>query len=253
MRSLSIENLKIIHSSFNKRELEIVICENLSLRFNQGEVIGILGPNGSGKTSLLRSLINLQKTASGSIKYCAKNEHNLNPKLAYIPQDIHNSFFSWLSLKQNILITGKQKKLYTKLKALWDDFDISFKTNLKPSECSGGMLQQAAIVRSFINSPNVIVGDEPFSALDVSTASKIRSSFRKKIKESKAIAILALHNLDDLLAICDKIIFIPNKPYTSDKNSSLNVIKIYTNKYIDKEEILNEEGSLAYTIEKLFN
>ena len=252
MKTLTLNNLEIKYSTPSKENL--VICKELNLQFNQGEIIGVFGPNGSGKTSLLRALLKLKELASGNITYLETiTKKEKNPKKAYIPQGIQNSFFSWLDLKNNILMASKEEKSLEHFLSLWSDFGITFKSSLRPSDCSGGMLQQAAIIRAFINKPDIIIGDEPFSALDVSTAGRVRSIFREKVKDKGVIAVLALHNLDDLLCVCDKIVFIPNKPYSSKEKPPFHQIKVFKNPHVDGEEVSDKERSLAHTLEQLFN
>ena len=245
MESLQIQNLQIKHKQNEGGEL--VVCDRLSFDINMGEVIGIFGPNGSGKTTLMKCILGLIKPSKGEVNYVGRDKITY----AYIPQQIENSFFSWLSVRRNINYVRNVASKNT-LQSLWNDFYITFDPKIKPSKCSGGMLQQAAIVRAFINNPDVIVGDEPFSALDVETAGRIRWVFRKKVKQCKAIAIVAMHNLDDLMAVCDKVIFIPNKPYSSVDDKLLHPIKIYTNKYVSKDDFFDKESSLKSTLEQVF-
>lgn len=251
MKTLIVKNLQIKYINPSKEEL--IICDELSLEFKEGEIIGVFGPNGSGKTSLLRVLLGLKESTLGSVIHFDNEIIRENTlKRAYIPQDIQNSFFGWLSLKNNITLVSKNEKSSEKLTDLWNDFGINFKSTIKPSDCSGGMLQQSAIIRAFINDPEIIIGDEPFSALDVSTAGRMRSVFRKKIKTTKAIAVLALHNLDDLLTVCDKVLFIPNKPYSSGSKNAFHQIKIYNNPHAGSREVVDKEYSLTHTLERFF-
>lgn len=252
MEALSINQIELNYLNQDKNSLSI--CKEVNLSINKGEVIGVIGPNGSGKTTFLKSLIGTKKLDGGSILLNGQSIGDVRSqgKIAYIPQNIGNSFFSWMSVKQNllaILTSSKNNKDF--LTQLWEEFDISFSYDNRPGNCSGGMLQQAAIVRSFINSPELIVADEPFSALDVHVAERIRTIFRDKIKSSQAVAIVAMHNLEDIVAVCDKVILITNKPYTSSDRKGYHKLTIYKNDNVG--DISSNPGkSLALTVNKLF-
>lgn len=252
MKALLINQIELNH--FNRDKNSLQICKEVNLSFNKGEVIGVIGPNGSGKTTFLKSLIGTKNLASGSISLNGQSIDTVRNqgKIAYIPQNIENSFFSWMSVKKNLMtVLTSAKNNKNILKQLWEEFDIRFSFENRPKNCSGGMLQQAAVVRSFMNSPELIVADEPFSALDVQVAEKIRKTFRNKVKSSQAVAIVAMHNLDDILAVCDKVILITNKPYTSIEENGYHRLMIYKNDNVG-DIGSSPEKSLALTVNKLF-
>lgn len=147
----------------------------------------------------------------------------------------------------------KSWKLNTRLiNRTKDELGIAVDLALKPNACSGGMLQQAAIVRGFVASAKLLVADEPFSALDVEIAGKIRKVFREKIKARNIIGILVLHNMDDLSSVCDKILVIPNKPYSTDQISDHHQVRFFSNSLKNKMSDENKGNSLLKISESIF-
>lgn len=248
--SLKINNLSISHIDSNSKR-QINICENVNLSFNEGEIVGILGPNGSGKSTFLNAILN-RKDYSGEIIF--NNNKDYLPVISTIPQDFRSSFFNWTSLKNNIKFCkndfisnwfeyGKQ------IEGITNNLGIDLDLNLRPRNCSGGMVQQASIVRALFNNEGLIIADEPFSALDTEVSNSIRFNFRKIVKKNKIMCLIVLHNLDDLKSICDKIILIPDKPYSSN-NSTNNTIEEIINFHLNESFVNN--SSLKDIAKKVF-
>jgi ABC-type nitrate/sulfonate/bicarbonate transport system ATPase subunit len=101
------------------------------------------------------------------------------------------------------------------METLLSEFGVSLDLRLRPSECSGGMIQQAAIIRAFLHGPCILCADEPFSALDVRVASRIRAAFRKRVKSAGIVCVLILHDLESLIQVCDRVLVVPGRPYST--------------------------------------
>lgn len=232
------------------------VFESVTLSLAEGQITGILGPNGSGKSSLIRAIAGIQQPNSGEILY--KKEDLTHASVSYIPQNFQSSFFLWASLMNNIKLVlpdfFRKWSTYSKsIEQAKTDFEIDFDFNSKPANCSGGMLQQAAIVRAFVTSPNILIADEPFSALDVEVSNRLRKVFRKKIVENKIVGILISHNLEELVSMCDKVVIIPNKPYTSIERPGYFKIKEVTNNHLKEFSQTDEVSSFEKIALNLFN
>lgn len=247
-RELNIKNLSITYkgSGENKK-----ICENVNLEFKSGEIVGVVGANGTGKTTLFKSILS-KLDFEGKIVF--NNFQSPEPKISYIPQDYKSSFFKWTSLLNNIKFSKGEffqnwKSYEDEIKNIQQLLGVNFDFNIKPKECSGGMLQQAAITRALFSEEGVIIADEPFSALDLNICSSIRSRFKKVVKDKKIICLVILHNLEDIKAICDRVLYLPNKPYTTNVNSPNKIIE-YLN--IEDELAINTNESLSDIMSKIF-
>jgi NitT/TauT family transport system ATP-binding protein len=191
------------------------IFQYLDLSVPAGKVLGLFGANGSGKTTLLRVLAGLHEGKTGHVDYPSPEGG-----VAYVSQNFRESFFPWASLENNILLVTPgvlkdrkrhQAHICETMKALGINLDL----NLRPRQCSGGMLQQAAMVRAFSVPACVLLADEPFSALDLNVAHRIRHHFVQLIRQRRMAVVLALHDLEDIVEICDDVLVIPACPFSS--------------------------------------
>ncbi|MCS5694344.1 ATP-binding cassette domain-containing protein [Cyanobium sp. FGCU-6] len=194
------------------------VFRDLSISIPRGEVFGIFGPNGVGKTTLMRALGGMQST-DGEIMH---PEAGLAQRstIGYIPQAYARSFYPWLTLNQNILLSLESpfsdiRKSRARIKDAHDALGLNLDLSKRPAQCSGGMLQQAAIVRAIARRPSILIADEPFSALDFDVSSRVREGFTKVVRMLGICAVLVLHDLQDIVEVCDTVLAIPGRPYTS--------------------------------------
>lgn len=206
-----------IRATFGSKNDVISIFDELSFILDQGDILAIFGPNGCGKTTMLRVLAGLKEINKGKIRY--NNQLLKREILSFIPQDFRASFFNWCSLEMNIALTQdkpfKNRVLHAKkLEELKEEFGIDLDLSLRPHQCSGGMLQQAALLRALVSSPKLLLADEPFSALDINVSGKIRQRFVERVKRDKTIVIAVMHSIEDIIEVSDKVLAIPNMPYS---------------------------------------
>jgi ABC-type nitrate/sulfonate/bicarbonate transport system ATPase subunit len=202
-----MSNIKFNDISFAYGENQTKIFSKLNLEFNQGEIFGIFAPNGTGKSTLLQYILN---------SLTSKKQHTIG----YIPQKYNESLFNWLSLNNNIKLVMKNpiknfNSNHLIINKTKDELNIDVDLSLRPLECSGGMLQQASILRAFSVNPNVIIADEPFASLDYKIAKKIIYSIRKIIQKNNMTMIVVLHNIEDIKNLCDRVLVIPSKPFST--------------------------------------
>jgi ABC-type nitrate/sulfonate/bicarbonate transport system ATPase subunit len=157
------------------------IFRDLSIEVPKGNILALFGPNGTGKTTLMRSLAGLQ-TVEGKIRSPARLHEAGSSVIGYVPQAFARSFYPWASLEANILLSLQNpfRNWRHNRRAVRDAHDalgLELDLHRRPAESSGGMLQQAALIRALARHPDLLIADEPFSALDFDVAARIRRGF----------------------------------------------------------------------------
>lgn len=202
---LSINNLS---KTFYSLTDEIKVIDNLSFDIYENDFIGIIGPSGCGKSSILNIISELDKEYKGSIE---KN----NLKIGYMFQE--DTLFDWLTVYENILLVLKITKTNTEenkeyVNNLLKKYKLYDFINKYPSELSGGMKQRLSLIRTLAYKPNLLLLDEPYSALDYQTRLKVSNDVYNIIKEENKTAIIVTHDIEEAVSMCNKIIVLTNRP-----------------------------------------
>lgn len=218
---LEIENLSYTYHSL---EGEIQALDNISFALKEGEFLSVVGPSGCGKSTLLSIICGLLTPDIPSVSFQGKILQGTNEKIGYMLQ--HDHLFEWRTIYQNILLGLEiQHKLSVKtkekVKKLLDTYGLKEFSHAKPSELSGGMRQRAALVRTLVLEPELLLLDEPFSALDYQTRLKVSDDIGQIIRKEKKTAILVTHDLSEAISLGDKIIILSKRPATIQKTVEL--------------------------------
>lgn len=204
----NIISLKNISKSYNTINGEIEAIKDISFDVYKGEFIGIVGSSGCGKSTLLNIIDGLDENYEGLI---IKD----NIKMSYMLQS--DALLPWLSVLDNACIGLKLENNLTKeninyVKELLAKFGLEKFINLKPNNLSGGMKQRVALVRTLATKPNIILLDEPLSALDYVTRLTITDEIYTILKELKITTILITHDIAECVSFCDRIIVLSKRP-----------------------------------------
>lgn len=194
------------------------ILEDINLEVKEGEFLAILGPSGSGKSTLLRIIAGLIPASKGTVTYLGNAIQGVNPGVAMVFQSF--ALFPWLTVLENVMLGLEGKKLsktekYDKALKVIDIVGLDGFENAYPKELSGGMRQRVGIGRALVSDPDVLLMDEPFSALDVLTAENLRRDLLelwldKKIP-TKSI-ILVTHGIEEAVYMADRAIILSAGP-----------------------------------------
>lgn len=204
---LQIKNLSKNYITKNKVTKAV---DNISLDINDNEFITLIGPSGCGKSTILSIIGNLDEKSSGIIKF-----KNKDIKVGYMFQE--DLLFPWLTVYENTVLGLKIKKeLNEENKKYVNDLLkkyglIEFKNNY-PKELSGGMRQRVALIRTLALKPDILLLDEPFSALDYHTRIEISDDVYKIIKKEGKTAIMVTHDIQEAIAMSDKVIVLSKRP-----------------------------------------
>ncbi|MBU9727154.1 MULTISPECIES: ABC transporter ATP-binding protein [Diplocloster] len=209
--------LELNHVSYAYHSMsgETQALSNISFQVEDGEFISIVGPSGCGKSTLLSLISGLIEPETGSIKLNGTNIHDSSTNIGYMLQKDH--LFEWRTVYSNVLLGLEiQKKLTSRNK---DNVDHMLETyglqkfrDSKPSELSGGMRQRAALIRTLALEPDLLLLDEPFSALDYQTRLSVGDDIGSIIKHEKKTAILVTHDLSEAISLGDRVIILSKRP-----------------------------------------
>lgn len=203
-----LEVYELSKKYINKNKI-VEAVENFSLNLNENDFVSIVGPSGCGKSTILSIIGKLDKKSEGSIKY------DKNIKIGYMFQD--DLLFPWLTVYENTILGLKIKNITTNenldyVEKLLKKYGLFEFKNSYPKELSGGMRQRVALIRTLALKPDILLLDEPFSALDYQTRIKVSDDVYKIIKEEKKSAIMVTHDINEAISMADKVIVLTKRP-----------------------------------------
>ena len=197
---------------------ELLVLDGVELRLSEGEIVGLLGRSGSGKSTLLRLIAGLSRPSGGNISYLGKPVLGPAAGVAMVFQSF--ALFPWLTVLENVQLgleaLGLSKEEIRKRSlAAIDLIGLDGYENAYPRELSGGMRQRVGFARALVVHPNILLMDEPFSALDVLTAETLRTDFLDLWSEGQLPikgVILVTHNIEEAVLMCDRILVFSTNP-----------------------------------------
>ena len=204
----NILELQDISHAYHGMEGETLALSQLSFSLKQGDFVSIVGPSGCGKSTLLSIISGLIPPESGKVNLVGSH-------IGYMLQKDH--LLEWRSVYRNILLglevqhsvtAGTKEKAYGLLK----QYGLDQFANAKPSELSGGMRQRVALIRTLILEPDLLLLDEPFSALDYQTRLAVADDIGQIIRREKRTAILVTHDLAEAISLGDRVIVLTERP-----------------------------------------
>jgi NitT/TauT family transport system ATP-binding protein len=197
---------------------ELLVLDGIDLQLTQGQIVGLLGRTGSGKSTLLRSIAGLMPLAAGSITYLGQPVLAPAPGIAMVFQSF--ALFPWLTVLENVQLGLEalglpEAEIRKRALAGIDLIGLDGYESAYPRELSGGMRQRVGFARALVVHPNILLMDEPFSALDVLTAETLRTDFLELWGDGKLPikgVVLVTHNIEEAVLMCDRILLFASNP-----------------------------------------
>jgi NitT/TauT family transport system ATP-binding protein len=211
--------IESVRQAFPKPDGEaLTVLDDINLTLVDGEIVGLLGRSGSGKSTLLRLIAGLARPTAGSVLYNGQPVAGPAPGIAMVFQTF--ALFPWLTVLENVQLGLEalglpEADIRRRALAGIDLIGLDGYESAYPRELSGGMRQRVGFARALVVHPNILLMDEPFSALDVLTAETLRTDFLDLWIEGKLPikgVILVTHNIEEAVLMCDRILVFSKSP-----------------------------------------
>ena len=229
----SIEVINLSKSYKTKKAVN-----NISFKIDENEIVGLLGPNGCGKTTTIGMILGLLKPTSGQVLINGKNIENnkisILHKMNFISPYIELP--KKLTVKQNLIVYGKLyniKNLNERINFLSEKLRLGDLLDKITGELSSGQKNRVSLAKALINDPTVLLLDEPTAALDPETADFIRTFLEKYKEEKKISVLLASHNMDEVKRLCNSIMMMKDGNIV-DSGTPEDLIKKYGQKNLEE-------------------
>ena len=186
---------------------ELVAAQELSFSVSRGEFVAIIGPSGCGKTTLLSLAAGLLKPSAGKVES--------NGSFGYMLQK--DELFPWRTIEKNIFLPLEVKRKNTqearrRALALAEKYGLADFLKSYPKQLSGGMRQRAALIRTLATDPDILLLDEPFSALDYQTRLNVCEDVAAIIRSEQKTALLITHDISEAISLADRVLVLSARP-----------------------------------------
>lgn len=201
--------------SYHTLSGETPALSNITFSVPEGEFLAIVGPSGCGKSTLLSLLASLIQPETGSISIHGLPAAENRSLIGYMLQKDH--LFEWRTIYKNVIlgleIQGRMtEKNLEHVEQLLRDYGLDAFRHARPSELSGGMRQRAALIRTLALNPQLLLLDEPFSALDYQTRLQVCDDVFRIIRNEKKTIILVTHDLSEAISMADRVLILSRRP-----------------------------------------
>ena len=235
MNNISIE-IKNLHKRYNNIEA----VKNINFTINKGSIVGLLGPNGCGKTTTIGMMLGLIKPSSGTVFIngqnieSEKNRTKILEKMNFISPYVELP--KKLTVEENLKVYGRMygvKNLKDKISDLMKQLNLSeFKTR-KTGELSSGQKNRVSLAKALINDPEILLLDEPTASLDPDVGDYIRTYIESYASKKGATILLASHNMNEVERLCDEVMMMKNGEII-DKGTCNDLIKKHGRKNLEE-------------------
>lgn len=207
--------LENVSKLYHTRTDEILAIRNIDIVIKKGEFVSLVGPSGCGKSTILSMISGLFPPTEGRILIDNQLVTGPSRKIGYMLQQDY--LLNWRTIEKNIYLGLEiQQRLNNDTKeyalSLLEEMGLSSSAKAHPNQLSGGMRQRVALVRTLATDPDILLLDEPFSALDYQTKLKLENLVVKTIRKHKKTTILVTHDINEAIAMSDRVIILGKNP-----------------------------------------
>ena len=235
-----MKNLSIEINNLNKRYSNVQAVKNINFKINKGSIVGLLGPNGCGKTTTIGMMLGLIKPTSGTVFVngqnieSEKNRTNILEKMNFISPYVELP--KKLTVEENLKVYGKMygvDNLQDKISHLMKDLNLFEFKKRKTGELSSGQKNRVSLAKALINDPEILLLDEPTASLDPDVGDYIRTYIENSASKKGTTILLASHNMNEVERLCNEVMMMKNGEII-DKGTCNDLIKKHGRKNLEE-------------------
>ena len=216
MQSIPVQlSVRNVRKSFSGKAGDVRVLDDLSFHINECDFVSIIGPSGCGKTTIFNIIAGLLEPDSGSLNYRGEEIESLRGRVGYMMQK--DLLFPWRTVLGNVLLGLETRgvdrvEAEGKAREYLTAFGLSGFENAYPKTLSGGMRQRVALIRTLIMDPDILLLDEPFSALDYQTRLYLEGVLKEAVETYHKTVILVTHDIDEAVALSKRVVVLSGRP-----------------------------------------
>ena len=213
-QSITLQNIAL---TYQAKEGEVEALRDVTFSVEQGEFVALVGPSGCGKSTLLGVIAGLERPDSGTVTVCGEAVQGPTRRVGFMPQQ--DQLFPWRTIRDNVLlglqIRHEADEAHLRhVDALLRRYGLADFSRLRPGQLSGGMRQRCALIRTLATDPDLLLLDEPFSALDYQTRLTVSGDIWRIIRSEGKTALLVTHDIAEAVSMADRVVVLSQRPAT---------------------------------------
>lgn len=210
-----IVNLNHVCLTYQAPDGEIEALREISFGIPEGEFVSLVGPSGCGKSTLLSIIAGIERPSAGTVLLDGADILSPSPRIGYMPQK--DQLFPWRTIWDNVMLGPELRRQNTParqahVRGLLERYGLSEFAGKTPAQLSGGMRQRCALIRTLALDPDLLLLDEPFSALDYQTRLAVSADIYGIIRSEHKTALLVTHDISEAISLSDRIIVLSRRP-----------------------------------------
>lgn len=211
---IALQNISL---TYQTREGEVEALREVSFHVAQGEFVALVGPSGCGKSTLLGVIAGLEKPDEGAVTVCGEAVHGPTRRVGFMPQ--RDQLFPWRTIRDNVVLGLQVRREADEahlrhVEVLLSRYGLADFAHLRPEQLSGGMRQRCALIRTLATEPDILLLDEPFSALDYQTRLTVSGDIWHIIRSEGKTALLVTHDIAEAVSMADRVVVLTRRPAT---------------------------------------